>query len=168
MIPSKRSGFTLIELLVVITIIGILAAIVYASFDGARQQARNRALMTEMRELQLALEVYKAQNGSYPSGSTYPSNVSSVLVPNFIASVPVNSDSGSPNCNVTYQSDGTYYKLTAVRCYEGATTVAKGIGQNDEFARCPSSCSSCAGGVTTNSAAFYESLAVYSAGGECL
>jgi prepilin-type N-terminal cleavage/methylation domain-containing protein len=161
------NGFTLIELLVVISIIGILASIVYASFGTAREQARNKAMMSELKEVQLALEIYKAQNEQYPAtlGS---------LVPAFIAEVPVNSDSNNSSCSIQYQVEGTnysWYKLTAINCYEGATSAAEGINQNNEFARCPSSCDGSSAEktcpATVSSADFYESMAVYSNGGEC-
>ena len=57
-------GFTLIELLVVIAIIAILAAVLLSSFDEARKSARDDARKAELKELQLALELYKAQNES--------------------------------------------------------------------------------------------------------
>jgi len=171
---NKQSGFTLIELLVVISIIGILATVIYASFNGAREQARNRALMTELREVQLALEVYRAQNRRYPAAGSYPNDLRAALIPTFIGDLPLRTDSKNPNCSIAYTTDGTgsYYKLTAIQCYEGVTAAANGMGVNDEFARCPSSCGTCAGAGNalasySQTAPFYESLAVYSAGGEC-
>ncbi|MEM9336647.1 MAG: prepilin-type N-terminal cleavage/methylation domain-containing protein [Patescibacteria group bacterium] len=59
-------GFTLIEILTVLVIISILVAIVYSSFEEARENARNKAVQSELKELQLALELYRAQNGAYP------------------------------------------------------------------------------------------------------
>ncbi len=56
----------MIELLVTISIIGILSAIIYANFNDARDQARNNAIKVELKEIKLALELYKSQNGVYP------------------------------------------------------------------------------------------------------
>ncbi len=52
------SGFTLIELLVVIAIIGLLASIVLASLNSARQKSRDARRIADVKQLQLALELY--------------------------------------------------------------------------------------------------------------
>ena len=54
----ERSGFTLIELLVVIAIIGILSAVVLASLNTARQKARDAKRIADIKQIQLALELY--------------------------------------------------------------------------------------------------------------
>jgi general secretion pathway protein G len=71
----SRTGFTLIEILVVTTIISILSAILYANFTAARQDARNKVMRTTLGEIQLALEVFRAQNGFYPVPATTPVRV---------------------------------------------------------------------------------------------
>jgi prepilin-type N-terminal cleavage/methylation domain-containing protein len=60
-------GFTLVEVLVVVAIIGILSAIIYPNFESSRQNSRDQIRKAGLKELQLALESYKAQNGRYPS-----------------------------------------------------------------------------------------------------
>ena len=57
---KKRSatGFTLIELLVVIAIIGVLASIVLASLNSARQKSRDARRIADIKQIQLALELY--------------------------------------------------------------------------------------------------------------
>lgn len=55
---KKRSGFTLIELLVVIAIIGVLASIVLASLNSARRKSRDARRITDLKQIQLALELY--------------------------------------------------------------------------------------------------------------
>ena len=63
---SKQRAFTLIEILVVIAIIGILSAIVYASFSQARAQSRDKQRVVDLGQIQLALKLYQTQNGHYP------------------------------------------------------------------------------------------------------
>lgn len=62
---TKR-GFTLIELLVVIAIIGILSSVVLASLNTAREKSRDARRVSDVKQLQLALELYFDANGEYP------------------------------------------------------------------------------------------------------
>ena len=55
----KRRGFTLIELLVVIAIIAILAAILFPVFAQAREKARQTACINNMKQLGLAMSMYR-------------------------------------------------------------------------------------------------------------
>ena len=64
---KKQTGFTLIELLVVIGIIGILASLLFANFVGIRQRARDGTRISDIQQMQVAFEFYKADNnGQYP------------------------------------------------------------------------------------------------------
>ncbi|MBC7836465.1 prepilin-type N-terminal cleavage/methylation domain-containing protein [Acetobacteraceae bacterium] len=65
--PKLVSGFTLIELLVVIAIIGILAGIVLASLGGARTGGKDAKRISEVRQIQYALELYYGRYATYPS-----------------------------------------------------------------------------------------------------
>ena len=67
------SGFTLIELLVVIAIIGILASIILASLNTARAKGRDARRISDIKQIQLALELYYDANGSFPV-SIYDTN----------------------------------------------------------------------------------------------
>lgn len=64
--PLAQIGFTLIELLVVIAIIGILAAVVLASLDDAREQAKTRAAQSDMKNIHTAMEMLYNHTGLYP------------------------------------------------------------------------------------------------------
>ena len=67
------SGFTLIELLVTVTIIGILSSIAITGLSSTRQKAQDTSYLSNLRDLQLALEAYKSVNGKYPAIGTSPS-----------------------------------------------------------------------------------------------
>ncbi len=60
------SAFTLIELLVVIAIIGILVTLVVISLQNVRKNARDIKRIADIKQLQLALELYIHDNGFYP------------------------------------------------------------------------------------------------------
>ncbi len=64
---AKRRGFTLIELLIVIVILGILATILYPKVFGAPEQARRVKAHTDITAIESALQLYKIDNGTYPT-----------------------------------------------------------------------------------------------------
>lgn len=64
---KNKKGFTLIELLVVIAIIGILASVVLASLNSARRKSRDARRIADIKQLQLALELYFDATRAYPA-----------------------------------------------------------------------------------------------------
>ena len=81
---GESRGFTLIELLVVVAIIGILSSIVLASLNSARQKGRDARRVSDLKQLQLALELSYDANSSYPAALT----VASLVTPGYISVVP--------------------------------------------------------------------------------
>jgi prepilin-type N-terminal cleavage/methylation domain-containing protein len=65
-IAIKGLGFTLIELLVVIAVIGLLATAVMVALNNSRIKARDARRISDIRQLQKALEMYYNQNNAYP------------------------------------------------------------------------------------------------------
>lgn len=61
---AKRA-FTLIELLVVITIIAILAAILFPVFSRAREKGRQAACLSNMKQIALAIVAYAEDNDGF-------------------------------------------------------------------------------------------------------
>lgn len=78
-VRQTKRGFTLIELLVVIAIIGILSAVVLASLQTARQKARDARRISDVNQVQLALELYFDASQSYPITGASPYAVPAVL-----------------------------------------------------------------------------------------
>lgn len=60
-------GFTLIELLVVIVIIGLLAAIIIPSIQGAMRSAKNARAMSQITALDGAIKRFYAEHGKMPT-----------------------------------------------------------------------------------------------------
>lgn len=61
-----RRGFTLVEALVVGGILTVLASVVLFSASEARQQSRDNKRKVDLKQLQLAIELYAQENGEYP------------------------------------------------------------------------------------------------------
>ena len=77
---KRRAGFTLIELLVVITIVGILAAIIFPVYGSVQDTGRKTQAVSDERGIILACMNYKADYNRLPLtpnqqlGSVHPYN----------------------------------------------------------------------------------------------
>jgi len=63
----NKKGFTLIELLVVIAIIGLLSTMSVLALNGARARARDAKRVSDIKQIQTALEMYYNDNNVYPT-----------------------------------------------------------------------------------------------------
>ncbi len=66
---KRKKGFTLLELLVVISIIAVLLAISASAFISSRVTARDAKRKTDIEQIRGALELFKADKGSYPNSA---------------------------------------------------------------------------------------------------
>ncbi len=171
----EKKGFTLIEVLIVVAIIGILTAILVANYNDARKNSRDKIRKSDLKSLQLAIELYKAQYGQYPAqgcgtpgaswagpgshpawGATCDTYIAG-LVPDFVPALPRDPNQELENgLGYLYMTNNTRtsYKVLVHGSVESHTITSV----NDEFARYPASCG---GTIQANS------YAVYSAGAEC-
>ena len=76
---DRRHGFTLIELLVVIAIIGIIAGLVLAIAPGVGAKRKVSVAYTELRQVETAIEAYKAHYGFYPPDNPSPNNTNPLV-----------------------------------------------------------------------------------------
>jgi len=88
--PAKK-GFTLIELLVVIAIIGVLASIVLASLNSARRKSRDARRVADIKQIQLALELFFDSNRAYPASGVLGTG----LVPLYMPALPADPLTGA-------------------------------------------------------------------------
>lgn len=107
---AKQSGFTIVELLIVIVVIGILAAITIVAYNGIQTRARNAERTSEISSLQKALELYKVDNGAYPTSDGIYSlaPLTTALVPKYISAIPTDPQSSNPYYYVSNASPSRY------------------------------------------------------------
>lgn len=132
-------GFTLIELLVVIAIIGILSSVVLASLNSARTKAVEAKKMSELAELNKALNAYYLDTGTIPPNpppttnwSRADTSLGALVTGNYISRIPVSPD----NQPYYYYNSGSYFLVAS---YIGDKYGPSTIGWH---------CSDAQGGVT--------------------
>ncbi|MDD5165695.1 MAG: type II secretion system protein [Candidatus Pacebacteria bacterium] len=64
---QSQRGFTLIELLIVISIIAILTGIIITSLTSSKIKSRDAQRVSDINQIQLALEQYFDRCGQYPA-----------------------------------------------------------------------------------------------------
>ena len=125
---SQKKGFTLIELLVVVAIIGLLSTLSIVALNSARAKSRDARRVSDVKQIQTALELYYNDNGQYPAST-------SSLKPNYMSTVPTPptpTNDGGCAANVAayaYTAQDTNRSYTLVYCL-GAPTggLASGTG----------------------------------------
>lgn len=65
---STSNAFTLVELVIVIALIGILAVAGGASYTSTLKSARDARRKTDMENIRSALETYRGDTSTYPTG----------------------------------------------------------------------------------------------------
>lgn len=66
-ILQNSKGMTLIELIVVMAIMALLASVVTTQVMGRLAQAKTDSTKTQIKNIEQALELYKADNDQYPT-----------------------------------------------------------------------------------------------------
>ncbi len=85
---AKRRGFTLVELVIVVLVIGILTAVAAPKMMNTASNARVSGTKQSLFVLRDAVELYRAQNGSYPTLVNLPT--ASGLLPFLSGPFPIN------------------------------------------------------------------------------
>ena len=82
---KKTKGFTLIELLVVVAIIALLVGIMVPAVQNALDKARDTVVRTELKSIELGLNLFKSDFGDYPSSSEDTTTPGAQLLSDVIA-----------------------------------------------------------------------------------
>ena len=122
----NKQGFTLIELLVVIAIIGLLSTLAVVALGNARVKARDAKRMSDLKQIQTALELYYTDQNAYPAGSSVALGDTNHICLNasgftttgcanaYMGRIPTDPQSG----NYSYTAASSSYTVTAT--LEGA------------------------------------------------
>lgn len=142
MINLNKRGFTLIELLVVIAIIAVLTSVIMTNIYSSRGKARDVKRISDIAQVQLALEQYFNKNNAYPApgGSGSAPVVPDVLVTDrYISVLPTDPTSGAIYVYSTASSPPRYnYVLKATLEYPNSATADALTGEYFGVAGCNS------------------------------
>ena len=131
---KNNAGFTLIELLVVIAIIALLSSVALIALVSARQKSRDAKRLSDMTQMNTAMELYFANFKGYPSSTN---GVPQGLNPTYVATLPsaptpedglcqnlqhACSGSNQPPCGI---AANTYYYVPSGTAFTGGDGVTQ-------------------------------------------
>lgn len=130
-------GFTLIEIILVMSLIGIMATVVISLINPVAQfqKSRDAQRKSDLRQIQSALELYRADQGSYP-GTLTCGNPLKVASATYMRKIPCDPNNTGKLIYTYSGGGGMSYKLIA--CLENVNDSQRDIS-NDPL---------CAGGAT--------------------
>lgn len=132
-----NKGFTLIELMVVVVIIAILTSIVVSSFSQAKARSRDAKRISDLAQIQLALELAFDKCNIYPTfgtvnnrrvlitssvvnnGCINPETRANYLMSDFISSMPTDPSTGSLYLYENYQNRFDYRLMAVLETMDG-------------------------------------------------
>ena len=132
----NNKGFTLIELLVVIAIIGLLATLAVVALNSARQKSRDAKRISDIKQIQTALELFYNDENGYPDGTSAGEEMTAgtdlagtsetymAVIPT--APTPLDGDCTSAENTYTYTQTGSGSGYTLTFCL-GAPTGGLGL-----------------------------------------
>ncbi len=120
---KNKKGFTLVEIIVVVFIIGVITSFVVVSFSNPRQKSRDIKRISDITQLQMALNSYYQFEGTYPeslvAGQSLVGSSTEIV---FIQNIPQNPAYPDEDCvfdeyHYSYSPGESTYYITF--CLEG-------------------------------------------------
>lgn len=105
---KNQKGFTLVELMVIIVVLGILAAIAIANYQESIAIANGKAILTNLRIINDAIERYHFDTNKYPV-NTGEQGLKELVNTGYLADVPKGIKKGEP---VKFSSKGKTLKAS--------------------------------------------------------
>ncbi|MGE5041354.1 MAG: type II secretion system protein [Candidatus Levyibacteriota bacterium] len=106
-ILNTRKGFTLIELLTVIGIIAVLTGLFTVSYLAVRQRGRDAQRKSSVKQIQSALELFRADNDIYPDTTSFQ---------NIGCNNPFSYDKSSSTFNPSPTTSSTITYMNTIPC----------------------------------------------------
>jgi general secretion pathway protein G len=107
---SNAHGFTFIEIMVVVAILAILAGLVVPRLMGRTDDAKRTAAKIQIRNLEGALQLYKLDNGVYP---TVEQGLKALVERPTVGTAPKNWKAGGYLAKIPGDPWGNAYKYLA-------------------------------------------------------
>lgn len=99
---KRVEGYTFIEILVVVSVIAVLVAIALVSYGSINKRSRDARRKSDIEQIRSALEMYRADNETYPNiGSGFQPITSYQSLSDYLSTFPED-----PKDNETY-----YYRI---------------------------------------------------------
>lgn len=131
----KKQGFTLIEMLVAATIAALLAAVGLVSYTTANRNARNARRQSDLEQVRAALELYRTEEGNYPSGD-FVSVISTLKATGYITAADIKDPRDVAPYVYSFDTDGTYQDCLATKAYEMCARLENGTTNPDWHCVC--------------------------------
>lgn len=126
MIKNKNRAFTLVELIISIAIIGVILSLSMIAISDIRLKARDAERLSDIRQIQTALELYKRDEGYYPDSLTLGSRfIGSTSSTTYMQTLPHNpnprTDGACPDEDYFYMPIATSTSYQLGFCLGGRT-----------------------------------------------
>ncbi len=114
---TKKNGFTLIEIIIALFIIGLIITLANISINRIKEKGRDIKRIDNIKQIQLALEIYRRDVGSYPETITFGGELTNPTNPNiiYLNEIPTNLPyKNNENCldeEYTYSTEDGFYLI---------------------------------------------------------